>query len=433
MSKVRADVCRRGAALPAPFWLMALGVALLHCGGQGQSDAPVAARPAPADVDDTPAGSASAPAPADVGSGNPPAQNDGASSCGCPSSDALRLLRCDDGAGLAFPSVTIEVNPRGDAAIFHQCFERDGQLQTRQCLGFRWTLARGTELLTASNGWLLGLADDGTALIATEVNAPANTAPFLVRLDGSRIQVPLDTNARLAADGRVVGFVPPVAVASSESTSFSPADVSRGPLARWSPPATEAAASESGPHELIDGREYDLSAPGLDVLASLPAEVLADGLVYDVSADASVIVGGGTGVVDGFARGIPLLWTASAGLRVLDGAPSEVRGTALQYVSRDGSAMMGAAEGDDSLEWFQWTELAGFRHVIRIEPYPNLGGGIAFSADGSAFAATGVFSNMSRAYRWSEVGISWIGPDDAPSSTADMSGDGRVVIGTVVD
>lgn len=414
---------------------MASVLSLAHCGGDGKGDARAEAATPEAEADDISSGSASDAPSAPVGSGDAPAENAATPTCGCPSSDALRLLRCDDSAGVTLYNGTIEINSSGDAAIFYQCFEREGQPQTARCRQFRWMAARGTELLT-DQGWLLGLADDGTALIASQVDPPENDAPWLVRPDGSRTRVPLDTNARLAADGRVVGFVPPVLPvleAIDPSLALSTAPAARGPLARWSLPAAGREEPTPRANEVIDGQEYDVAAPGLEVLARLPDAVIDGGLVYDVSGDASVIVGGGTGVVDGFARGLPLLWTSAGGLRVLPGAPTDDVGTALQRVSRDGTAVFGSVHGYDSHEWFHWTPVGGFRNVMRIESGSYLSGGIALSDDGGVFSSTALSSNRSRAFRWSPSGISWLGPDDAPSSNADMTADGRVVLGTLVD
>jgi len=410
-------------ALP---WLScaAVGLLLLGCGGESGSSNPGAgaANRAGAAVEATdtreggelpgvavPAVDGSGGGASGDGSSRTPVESSAEPSCGCPLAGALQLLRCEDDEGVARPpSGTIEVNSTGDAAMFHQCTSADGLTAPNHCQQFLWTAARGAERL-ADRGWLLGLADDGTALFASAVDAPENAAPFLIEPDGSRTRVPLSPNARLSADGRyVIDFVP----AESElgESGQTPPNADRRDLVRWS------------------------LAKGLERLGSMPADTFEGG-VYDVSRDGSVIVGGGMGVADGFAHGIPMIWTRAAGLRELGGAPRDERGTGLFRVSSDGSAVMGMVQGNDSSGLFHWTELDGFRSILEGDPLGavRLPGNPVLSRDGQAFSSTSMVSGMSRAYRWTRDGLAWLGPDGEPSSSVDMTADGSVVLGVVSD
>jgi hypothetical protein len=57
------------------------------------------------------------------------------------------------------------------------------------------------------------------------------------------------------------------------------------------------------------------------------------------------------------------------------------------------------------------------------------------SADGRALAGTGAFADAGwhRVYRWTPEGLSWLGPDDASSRFVDMTADGAMLLGMLVD
>jgi hypothetical protein len=303
----------------------------------------------------------------------------------------------------------LDLAPSGDIAVFTLCYSGDGQLPVDHCRAFRWTRTAGTEALVDA-GYHVGLADDGAALvIATQKEDPRETL-VLVGRDGSTTSVPLGSNASLSADGRyVVGFVaqPALPLAPADLTPRAPAD--RNPLARWS------------------------LADGLEELAELP-DGLFQGRVSDVTADASVIVGAASEVSDSTLRQATLIYAAPEGLRKFDEAP----GRALSFVSRDGSAFAGLASStpsNDLAEAFYWTSSGGLRSITTANPTGGVAYYQALSDDGVVLAGTGWLPDEARhrVYRWTAEGLSWLGPDDAPSRIADMTADGTLVLGTLID
>jgi hypothetical protein len=333
--------------------------------------------------------------------------------CGCSSSPNLQALSCASGDGVTIAGTGgLELAPSGDVALFTLCYSRDGQLPADQCRAFRWTRAGGSEALVDA-GYHVGLADDGSALVvATQDEEPRETL-LLVGRDGVTSGVPLGSVARLSADGRyVVGFLPQPSFPVAPGEPAPQAPLNRNALARWS------------------------RAGGLETLAEIPDDMI-NGNVFDTTADASVIVGGAYDVSQGTLRQASLLYTAQQGLRRLEDSPSGEDG-GLGFVSRDGSAFAGLASPNlrtDLAEAFYWTSSGGFRSITTANPI----GGVAFyqrlSDDGLVVAGTGWLPDAARhrVYRWTAAGLSWLGPDDAASRIADMTADGSLVLGTLID
>lgn len=374
------------------WWGLAIGVGSVACGGNGDDREP---------YDD---------GAATVGSEMAPAVGVAETGCGCSTSPSLQALSCAAGDGVTIASTGgLELAPGGDVALFTLCYSRDGELPADHCRVFRWTQSEGSETLVDS-GHHVGLADDGSALVVAILDEDPREVLLLVGRDGTTTRVPLGPVARLSAGGRyVVGFVP------EPTPTLEPADLlpfSRNPLARWS------------------------LAEGLETLAELPDELFR-GTVFDVAADASVIVGVGSYLSDGTIRQAPLLYTAQQGLRRLDASPGEQGGT-IGFVSRDGSAFAGLAssgDNDDLAEAFHGTNAGAFRSITTANPT----GGVAFqqalSDDGRVLAGTGWLADAARhrVYRWTDDGLSWLGPDDGASRIADMTADGSLVLGTLID
>jgi hypothetical protein len=373
-------------------WGLAIGVGSVACGGEGDGRG--------ADGDGAAA----------VGSDMAPVDAVAETGCGCSTSPALQALSCAPGDGVTIASTGgLELAPGGDVALFTLCYSSDGELPADRCRVLRWTQSEGTETLVDS-GYHVGLADDGAALVVAIPDEDPREVLLLVGPDGTTTSVPLGPVASLSANGRyVVGFVP------EPTSTLEPADVlpfSRTPLARWS------------------------LADGLETLAELPDELFR-GTVSDVAADASVIVGVGSYVSDGTIRREPLLYTDQQGLHRLDASPGGQGGT-IGFVSRDGSAFAGLAssgDSDDLADAFHWTNAGGFRSITTANPT----GGVAFyqalSDDGLVLAGTGWLPDAARhrVYRWTEDGLSWLGPDDDANRIADMTADGSLVLGTLID
>jgi hypothetical protein len=336
--------------------------------------------------------------------------------CGCASSPELQALSCASGDGVPITGTGgLELAPSGDIALFTLCYSGDGQFPVDHCRPFRWTRAGGSEALVEA-GLHLGLADDGSALVvATQDDDPRETL-LLVERDGTRTGVPLGSAARLSADGRyVVGFAPPSPSPNGPGVQKTQPTFNLDPLARWS---------------LADGLEtLGEPADGLGLI---------DATVLDVAADASVIVGMGYDVSDGTLRGqATMLYTAQRGLQRPEGLPSGEDVT-LGVVSRDGSAFAGLASlnrNEDLAQAFYWTSSGGSRNITTANPT----GGVAFyqalSDDGLVLAGTGWLPDAARhrVYRWTAEGLTWLGPDDASSRIADMTADGALVLGTLID
>lgn len=129
---------RSGTVTRASLALSSLAsVALIHCGQRAVDEpAPDESAAASSDAADADGNSARGGAPStdtassDTASTDAPstgAPGSDAAACGCPSSSAFRLLRCEDDDGIARPrSGQLEVSPSGDAVIFHQCTSADG-------------------------------------------------------------------------------------------------------------------------------------------------------------------------------------------------------------------------------------------------------------------------------------------------------------------
>ena len=150
----------------------------------------------------------------------------------------------------------------------------------------------------------------------------------------------------------------------------------------------------------------------------------------DVSADGSVVVGGGCGTWGAGA----FRWTAATGMVALD--PSGEFEVSVDGVSADGAVVVGwkrNANTSDLIEAYRWTSATG---IVEIGDLP--GGGIesyasAASADGSVVVGRGHGSSGLEAFRWTSGGGT-VGLGDLPgggfwSQASDVSADGSVVVG----
>lgn len=348
----------------------------------------------------------------------PPDSDDGGdqapatTGCGCTGSPALQPLLCGDERATVVPSSDgVHTSQRGDVALLSRCYSSDGRLPADSCLVWRWTAADGAELL-GENARAIGIANDGTALIASIRAAPVAETLLWVRPDGTRDVVSLSSGtARLSALGTyVVGFAPTAAATSSPAPSESPAPPSRAPLARWS------------------------ASDGYEILAQLPGD-LADARVAATSPDASVVVGRADDWSTGDDVEVPIYWTAATGLRQLAGAPLGARGATVLLTSRDGSALAGVSREGDFGEVFHWTQAAGFRRVTAVSILGGVYAGQRMSDDGEVLAGTGwqEAPGQHRVYRWTAGDFSWIGPETAASLVVDMSADGATVVGRISD
>lgn len=386
--------------------LLAIGIGAVACGGEGAS----LDQEATVGAGEHGVGEHGVEVP---GPDMTPADAVAETGCGCSTSPNLQALSCAAGDGLTVAGTGgFKLAPSGEIALFTLCYSRDGQLPTDYCRAFRWTLAGGSEALVDA-GYHVGLADDGSALVVATQDEHQRETLLLIGRDGATTNVPLGSTARLSADGRyVVGFVPlpsfPVGPGDLLPPTFN-----FNPLARWS------------------------LADGLETLAEIP-DGMMEGRVFDVTADASVIVGAATYLSDdGNFQNAPLLYTAQEGLRRLEDSPSGENG-ALGVVSRDGSAFAGLASSsrsEDLAEAFYWTTSGGLRSITTA----NQIGGVAFhqalSDDGLVLAGTGWLPEAARhrVYRWAAEGLTWLGPDDAASRITDMTADGTLVLGTLID
>jgi len=150
----------------------------------------------------------------------------------------------------------------------------------------------------------------------------------------------------------------------------------------------------------------------------------------DVSADGSVVVGGGCGTWgEGAFR-----WTAATGMVALD--PAGEFDVSVDGVSADGAVVVGwhrRANTNDLIEAFRWTSATG---IVEIGDLP--GGGIesyssAASADGSVVVGRGHGASGLEAFRWTSGGGT-VGLGDLPgasfwSTASAVSADGSVVVG----
>jgi len=150
----------------------------------------------------------------------------------------------------------------------------------------------------------------------------------------------------------------------------------------------------------------------------------------DVSADGSVVVGGGCGT-----WGVgPFRWTAATGMVALD--PGREFDSSVDGVSADGAVVVGwkrRANTFELIEAFRWTSATG---MVEIGDLP--GGGIesyasGASADGSVVVGRGSGASGREAFRWTSGGGT-VGLGDLPgasfwSTAADVSADGSVVVG----
>jgi hypothetical protein len=394
---------RLGLALRVPraftVVILASGVGAVACGDNGgglDAGATVGA------VDD---------GAANPGPGTAPANGVLETGCGCSTSANLQALSCASSDGVPITGSGLEVAPSGDIALFTLCYSRDGEFPADHCRAFRWTRAGGSEALVDA-GYHVGLADDGSALIVETQDEDPRETLVLVGPDGARTNVPLNHVARLSANGRyVVGFVPQLSYSVAPGDLASPTPLSPSPLARWS------------------------LADGLETLAEIP-DGLLEGMVFDVTADASVIVGAAY-LTDGTLRHAPLLYTAQQGLRRPEGSPG-VEPVSIDSVSRDGSAFAGLASsslGNDLVEAYYGTTSGGFRHITTMNPGAGVGSYQALSDDGLVLAGTGWPADVGRprVYRWTAEGLTWLGPDDAAGRIADMTADGTLVLGVLVD
>ena len=150
----------------------------------------------------------------------------------------------------------------------------------------------------------------------------------------------------------------------------------------------------------------------------------------DVSADGSVVVGGGCGT-----WGVgPFRWTAATGMVALD--PGGEFDSTVEGVSADGTVVVGwkrRANTNDLIKAFRWTSATG---IVEIGDLPG-GGTESYasdaSADGSVVVGRGSGASGLEAFRWTSGGGT-AGLSDLPggsfwSMANAVSADGSVVVG----
>ena len=163
------------------------------------------------------------------------------------------------------------------------------------------------------------------------------------------------------------------------------------------------------------------AAGGATGLGQLPGRY--NGVATDVSADGSVIVGNVSASASAY-EPRAYRWTASTGMVELGTFPdrphSEARG-----VSAEGTVVVGRGYGPSARdsEAFRWTALQG---MVSLSP-----GTLAndASADGSVAVGTGEINWFAPAARWTES-MGWMNLV-APASASAVSADGSVVVGTI--
>jgi uncharacterized membrane protein len=308
------------------------------------------------------------------------------STCNCASSDAVQPLACDETDGYLSPcGPALATTPDGSVGAFTLCFADPGAISTNHVRAFRWTRARGIEVI-ADYAAVFGLSSDGANALLH-----GDTADSLrVVAAGVAAPVPLPGDSVLSADGNSV-----VGVTRDDAGNYH--------LARWT------------------------RAGGLVTLADLP-EGANSWTVQAVTADASTVVGTG----DSSAGPLPFRWNAASGLQDLGTLPSNATGARPLQISSDGSVIAGFTTGPTrDLEVFRWTQadaLQTIRTTIDFGPGVNP---LVLSADGSVVAATGaVGENSYSAFRWdTSDGARLLGFGSGGSLLVDMSSDGSVVLG----
>ncbi|MCX7993373.1 MAG: hypothetical protein N2651_06860 [Fimbriimonadales bacterium] len=183
------------------------------------------------------------------------------------------------------------------------------------------------------------------------------------------------------------------------------------------------------PFRWVEGR-------GIQDLGSLGGEW---GVAWSVSADGQVVVGvSGTASDEnnptGYERAFRWHNGTMQDLGTLGGNRSEARA-----VSADGSVVVGDSETEQGARAFRWTAQSGMQNLGVVS-----GGSASFaravSADGKVIVGhsaipTAQGHSRNYAFRWSaETGMQSLGVLDGIHSYASaVSGDGRVVVGVVVD
>ncbi len=168
-------------------------------------------------------------------------------------------------------------------------------------------------------------------------------------------------------------------------------------------------------------------------LGVLPGPGSDSSQAFDVSADGSVVVGGGNIGVNREA----FRWTAATGMVSLGDLPGGPVDSDAFGVSADGSVVVGQGDIGTTSQAFRWTADTG---LVGIPFPPGGNSGIArrVSADGSLVVGGSAFPQPGggfafEAYRWNE-GQGMIGLGDLPggltdSEAYDVSADGSVIVG----
>ena len=173
---------------------------------------------------------------------------------------------------------------------------------------------------------------------------------------------------------------------------------------------------------------------GVELLGELPGDKPAgfdrDSAANYVSADGSVIVG--TAQAPGHRTAFR--WTLLTGMRTLGDLPNGVTGTWARGVSTDGRFVVGVADtAPQASAPFLWSEGTGYVLLATPTSDHDRWSASSVSADGRVVAGTRGGYEKSRAFIWTEAdGVTFIDTrtDDTTYSVAmDISGDGRVVVG----
>jgi probable HAF family extracellular repeat protein len=163
----------------------------------------------------------------------------------------------------------------------------------------------------------------------------------------------------------------------------------------------------------------------------LPGGV-TESAAYGVSADGSVVVGGGASASGPQAY----RWTSATGMVGLGYLPGGSSFSSSEDVSPDGAIIVGASNSASGLQAFRWTSGGGMVGLGDLSGGPFGSVAIGVSADGAVVVGIGNLneaSGTSEAFRWTS-GSGMVGLGDLPggvfsSGTWDVSADGSVVVG----
>lgn len=160
----------------------------------------------------------------------------------------------------------------------------------------------------------------------------------------------------------------------------------------------------------------------------------------DVSADGSVVVGSGSteAVAEAF------IWDAENGLRGLGDLPGGTFYSMAVGVSADGSTVVGESSSASGYEAFLWDAENGLRGLGDLPGGDFRGRAVAVSADGSIAVGGSAGASGFEAFIWDEdhgmrelkVVLSALGVDLdgwTLTSAADISADGRTIVGTGIN